>query len=486
MKNISLGLQQSQKLVISPQLQHAIKLLQLSNLELVEKIETELAENPFLEEMEDAGDDRKELAGDRSAEDDNFGSGNEKTALDRDIRNKDVSLDSSEDNYFEDSSDLGYIKKSTLESDSNSKQQFLENAFAVETSIYEHLLSQLRLLDISDEEYNIGEILVSSLDENGYFTMPLEEVAESVPCSVAQVEKVLEMVQNLDPPGVGGRDLKEVLLIQMLQSEAQNPLAEKVVRENLGLLERGKLKEIASKHGCSIEDIKKAVKFISQFEPIPARQFDMNKVKYVVPDIFVRRIDDGFVLSINDGILPSVRLNQTYKDLLQNEKLDEKTKDFFNNKYSEAKLLLFSLDKRKSTISKVVEQIIEHQKEYFEKGPQYLRPLVLKEIAERIEMHESTISRVTSNKYMESPWGIVSLKYFFSSGIRKSSGEMKSSRSIKEIIKEIILNESGDKVLSDNTIVKILSNQGIHIARRTVAKYRKSLKILPSFKRKDF
>ncbi|MDH5682315.1 MAG: RNA polymerase sigma-54 factor, partial [Spirochaetota bacterium] len=233
MKNISLGLQQSQKLVISPQLQHAIKLLQLSNLELVEKIETELAENPFLEEMEEAVDERKEMSDDRSSDDDNFGSASEKTALDRDIHKKDLNLDSSDETFFEDSSDLGYIKKSTLESDSNSKQQFLENAFAVETSLYEHLLSQLRLLDISDEEYNIGEIIVSSLDENGYFTLALEEVAESLSCTVMEVEQVLKLVQNLDPPGVGGRDLKEVLLIQMEQSEVPNSLAEKVVKENL-------------------------------------------------------------------------------------------------------------------------------------------------------------------------------------------------------------------------------------------------------------
>lgn len=479
MKNVGFGQyqNQSQKLIISPQLQHAIKLLQLSSLELAEKIESELAENPFLEEARDQNDENSN----EKNEDRDFNQENK--TLEDDIQQK--NQDNSE-NYFEDSSDSGYIKKSSnYEGDSNSKQQFLENTFAVVTSLYEHLLGQLRLMDINDKEFHIGEIIISSLDENGYLPISVEELAESIPCDINEMNKVLDLVQSLDPPGIAGRNLQEVLQIQLKQLELVDSLAENIINEDLPLLEKNKIKEIASKYSKTILEVKDAIKFISQLEPIPARQFDSNQIKYIVPDISVKKVEGMFAISLNDSYMPDLRFNSDYKDIMASEKLADSAKDFFNNKYSEAKLLIFSLEKRKSTILKVVEQLIDLQDEFFERGPQYLKPLVLRDIAERIGMHESTVSRVTSNKYIETPWGIFGLKYFFSSGIRKSTGEMKSSRSIKEIIKEIIMNEKGEKALSDNKIVSILSNQGINIARRTVAKYRKSLKIEPSFKRKE-
>ncbi|GMT48588.1 MAG: RNA polymerase sigma-54 factor [bacterium] len=484
MKNVGLGLQQTQKLVISPQLQHAIKLLQLSSLELAAKVETELSENPFLEEIEESEEKKdNELLGENNDETINQ---IENNSLEMDINDQKVNIEPfTEGNFFEDSSDFGYIKKSTIETDGNSKQQFLENAFAVEITIYEHLLGQLRLININDLQFHIGEIIISSLDESGYFTSPVEEIADSLGCSVDEILEVLAMVQSLDPPGIAGCDLREVLLIQMDQYEEKNELARSIVDKDLNLLERSRYKELITKYLTTLNEIKKAVKFIYQFEPIPARQFGMKKIKYVVPDISVKRVEGGFSVSVNESFLPHIKVNNTYRKLLQSEDIGDDAKDFFNNKYTEAKLLVFSLDKRKSTIAKVVEQLTEYQRDFFEKGPQYLKPLVLRNIAEKIEMHESTISRVTTNKYIETPWGIFSLKFFFSSGIRKSSGEMKSSRSIKEIIRAIIQNEENDKALSDNKIVKILSNQGIRIARRTVAKYRKSLKIEPSFRRRD-
>ncbi|MDH4129669.1 MAG: RNA polymerase factor sigma-54 [Spirochaetota bacterium] len=486
MKNVSIGLQQTQKLIISPQLQQAIKLLQLSNIELVEKIESELAENPFLEEVEDYKDERK------NGSDDNLQSNNEindfgNKSLEFDFNKRQINIDNvSEENFFEDSSDFGYVKKSISKSDGASKQQYLENAFAIETTLSDHLLSQLKLTNVNDEEFLIGEMIISCLDENGYFGISLAEIAESAKCSIEDAERILKVIQSFDPPGIGGRDLKEVILIQMDQLDTKNKLAEEIVRNYLSYVEKNKYKEIATKCGAnSIDDIKKAIKFISQFEPIPARQFDNGKINYVIPDVSVHKVDDGFIISFNEGIIPNIRVNKSYHEILQSEKLDDQTKTYFNNQYSEAKLLIFSLKKRKSTISKVVEQLVEYQKVFFERGSQHLKPLILRDIADKIGMHESTISRVTTNKYIETPWGIFSLKYFFSSGIRKSSGEMKSSQSVKEIIKEIIINEHDDNALSDNKIVKILSNRGINIARRTVAKYRNSLKILPSFRRKE-
>ncbi len=483
-------LNQTQKLQLAPQLQNAIKLLQLSSIELSEKIETEINENPFLERLSESESSSQEK---------------EKTALkDRnsnlidDTKSKSKGKSDSEyqsqyeDELFEDSSDIGFYKKSTRVNyeGSNNKQQFLENAIPTKTTLYEHLINQLRLIDITDEEFQIGEAIIVALDHDGYFKDDPDEFAKTLETEKETLLSVLSKIQTLEPPGIAARDLKEALLIQIDQIEPETDeqkktfkIARLIIEDHLKNLKIKKYKEIANKLKISLDDVEKAHKVITSLEPIPARNFDFEQIKYIIPDVYVQKVDGGFAISMNDDFIPNLTLNSDYKKMMRKQTVNEDTKKFLDSKYSEAKLLIFSIEKRNSTLYKVVEALIEYQHDFFDKGPQYIKPLTLKTIADKIEMHESTVSRITSSKYIQTPWGIYELKYFFSSALRKSDGSVKSSQSIKEIIKEIIENES-DKALSDSKIVEILSNQGIKIARRTVTKYRRSLNILPSFHRK--
>ncbi|MFW5891426.1 MAG: RNA polymerase factor sigma-54 [bacterium] len=490
--NTNLNISQQQKLSISPQLQHAIKLLQMNSIELMDKIENELAENPFLDLLEER--EKKVSEKKKDKEEDRV----KPLETEHERKIKSDEKDEYIESYFADSSDIGYSKdyKSNNSSsnysndNTNSKQSFLEGAISENTTFYEELISQLRFMNINDKEFLIGEAIISSLDEDGYFRTPMSDIAESLNVSTEEVNKVLSIVQKLDPAGVAARDLQECLLIQIDRQEEKHPIAKEIVIKFLdNLLQQHRYKEItaklkSAKFNVTLKEVEEEVNFISNLEPYPARNYETTKVKFIIPDVSVRKIDDTFNIIINDEYIPKVGINKYYKKLLSKdkEKVNEKAKEYLNNKYSEAKLLVSSIKKRHSTISQVVEKIVEHQIEFFEKGPQYLKPLTLKVIAEKVNMHESTISRVTTDKYMDTPWGIVPFKYFFSSGIKGKS--VKSSTSIKELIKEIIDNEKDKKALTDNKIVEILSNRGIKIARRTVAKYRKSLKIMPSYYRK--
>jgi RNA polymerase sigma-54 factor len=493
--NAKLNVTQQQKLTISPQLQHAIKLLQMNSIELSDKIENELAENPFLEEISEKTKTKENKTDDNVKP---LELEHEKKAS-RDNNQDEEKIES----YFADSSDIGYYdnyydnRKSKNQSknyNNDTKQAFLEGAISTETTFYEDLISQLRLMNITDKEFMIGEAIISSLDEEGYFREPLSEIAESMNVKTEEVNQTLSLIQSLDPPGVGARDLQECLIIQIDRHKETHPIAKQMVVKYLEtLLQQHKYKEITSRlnsqgFNVTLDEVVKEAKFISNLEPYPARNYEKSQVKYIIPDVTVRKSENGFDVFINEEYIPKIGINRYYKKLISKDKkkVNENTKKYLNNKYSEAKLLISSIEKRRSTIRKVVEKIVEYQSDFFEKGPQYLKPLTLRDIADKIDMHESTISRVTTDKYMETPWGIVDFKYFFSSGIEGKTGS-RSATSIKELIKEIIENESNKtdkKALTDTKIVEILSNRGIKIARRTVAKYRKALNIMPSYYRK--
>lgn len=454
MKGLRLGLQQTQKLSLTPQLQYAIQLLQLSGLELTERLEKEIEENPFLLE-EPEGEEKKP--------------------------EKEEAFESGTFEWFEDSSDLGYLSKNkNWEQDSN-KQLFLENVLIVQERLYDFLLSQLRLLDLSDEEFYLCEILISSLDGDGYFAASLEEIADSLEIRVEKLEELLKVVQTLEPSGIGGRSLKEVLLIQLREKNPENEELLEIIEKDWELFKRKDYKAIGKKYKKTLEQSKILINSITELEPIPARQFSGEKIRYIVPEVTVKKFQDHFAVFVNDSFLPKVHLNDSYQKMIKKEAKNSELKEFFQQKLSEAKFLLFGLEKRKSTIFKIVLELVEYQKEFFEKGATFLKPLTLKDIALRTELHESTVSRVTSNKYIQTSWGIFRLKYFFSGTLPHGSGG-ESTRSIKEKIKALILKE--DSPLNDGQIVQILAEEGIQIARRTVAKYRKSLGIESSFHRK--
>jgi RNA polymerase sigma-54 factor len=467
---------------IGPHIQQALKLLQLSSLELLDKIDAELAENPFLEQTYD---DYKQEKTDSSQEDINKLSPLD-AGLDKSVTKSENSSESIED-IFEDSSDFGYMKKNNeRRGDANSKQLFLENAVAVERSLYDNLIDQLSLCDAPDDIREIAEAIISGLNDEGYFKIDIKEFAKSINISLDDAYDGLDLVQSLEPAGVGARNLQECLLIQIANMTNPDIILIEIIRDNFNLLEKKKFKELSAKLNISQEKLKDHyMKIIAGLEPIPARQFDTKKIKYIVPDIIIQRVETGFTIAINDDYMPNLKINSFYKKVLKTETLSNEVKTFLTNKYSDARLLILSLSKRKSTIYKVMEKILELQMEFFIGGPQHLKPLTLNDVAEEVGMHMSTISRVTRDKYVDTPWGIFELKYFFSNSIKKTGGGDKSARSVKELIKQIIENESDGKKLSDQKISDILSNRGIKIARRTVAKYRKKLKIFSSYDRKD-
>ncbi len=469
-----LDLKLTQKLILTPQLQQAIKLLQLPQLELTQAINQELIQNPFLEEVQE----EPQVTTPQAEQENN----STETADDMVIPLEKM-MRFMVDDYFEergcDGRDLGYFNPG-IEAPP-SFEQFTSSS----TTLYDHLNWQLRLADLSEEEKEIAEAIIGNIDENGYLKAPLEEIAEITNQPVEKVEKVLRIVQDLDPPGVGARNLKECLLLQIKALGLEGTLVEKIVQNNLRELEKKNYKAIVKQYNATLEDVMMAVSIINELDPKPARNFASHETNYIVPDVFVERTEDGFKITLNDEGIPRIRLNSYYRKLLMNQKdLTKEERKFLNEKLRSAMWLIKSLDQRNRTIYKVTESIVKFQREFFEKGKDYLKPLNLKTVAEDINMHESTVSRVTLNKYLACEHGIFSFRYFFSSALRNKQGDEVSSTIVKEMIKKIIEQEDPKKPYSDQKIADILKKQNIKIARRTVAKYREELKIPSHSKRK--
>ncbi len=466
--DIKLDVKLTQKLVLTPQLQQAIKLLQLPQLELAQAINQELEVNPFLEEIpKEESEEVTEAEQADSEEEDPLPL--EKLTTFR------------IDDYFEergsDGRDLGYFNPGIEERPS------FENFLRSPTSLYDHLLWQLNMMNIPAEIRQVAEAIVGNLDENGYFRLPLEEIARICNTDLKTVEEALRVVQDLDPPGIGARDLKECLLLQIRQSGLQGTLVERIVQNNLKDLERKDYQAIAKMYDATVDDIRVAVDLICQLDPKPARNFSGHETNYIVPDVFVEKTEEGYRIILNDDGLPRLKLNNFYRKMLTCETLSKEEKKFLREKLRSALWLIKSLDQRQRTIYKVTESILKFQREFFDKGPQYIRPLNLREVAQDINMHESTVSRVTLNKYLACSHGIFSFKYFFSSAVRSDNGDV-SSRMVKEKIKRIIERENPFKPYSDQQIANILKEENIEIARRTVAKYREEMGIPSQSKRK--
>ncbi len=471
--SVNINLAQKQKLVMTQTLREAIELLQVTSVELSERIEQELQENPVLEIRSTDG---SESGSEQGAAD----SGAEAPEAARDDSGPDPDFAGN----FEDSSDEGYEYGTGEARDPDAKQQFLEGALQRGQTLSEHLSGQLRLVTFNEEDFRIGEILISCLDENGYFRRDLAEVAAATPVPGRDVEdfsRVLSLVQTLDPLGVAARSLQECLLIQLRERDVRDPVAETVVEDHFDLLEKRSWRQIASKLGITVARVEEASKVIAGLEPLPGRSFAAASVEYVVPDVIVREEEGEFVIVVNDDWLPRLSISKTYRNLMRRKDTGNEVKTYISDKLASAQWLIRSIEQRRETLYAVTAAIFEEQRQFFTHGPGHLRPLTLRQIAERIGMHESTVSRVTSNKYVQTGWGIYRLKYFFSSALKKENGQVESSRSVKEMIRKII--EDEDDRLSDQEIVGILQNRGIRIARRTVAKYRKLLRILPSSKR---
>lgn len=458
-----LSLEQSQKLIMTPELRQAINILQFSAIELREYIEQELLENPVLELKEDIDK-------------------HENTSLEAEVvSTKEESYDMDWLEYFSDRSDLGYIKQ-----DINREEASYENFVSQAPDLHETLRLQLSYCNLTETEREIGEYLIGNIDDHGYLVASLEELARGVTDDLALAEIMLTLIQSFEPHGVGARNLIECLLIQVDALEINSNLLKVIIQHYLHDVAEGRLQKIAKETNVGVKEIQDCADILKTLDPKPGRKYSSaNDVRYVMPDVVVEKIDDEYIILVNDVSAPRLGINNTYKNVLKNEG-DPETKRFVENRLNSASWLIKSIEQRRLTLYKVANCLVELQREFLEKGIRYLKPLNLKQVAELVDLHESTISRATSNKYIQTPRGVFEMKYFFSSGIDNSYGDSVSSQSVKKMIVELIEKENTAKPLSDQKIANILEEKGINISRRTVAKYRDELGLPAASKRKRY
>lgn len=477
MSSMKQSLALKQALRMTPQLQQAIKLLQLSRLELETEIRKELVENPVLEEgMEVANEDVVQES--------------ETPQQDADMQDPRKQDEFEWDDYF----DKQQKSRETNFAKNNDEIMNYENIIASKENLHDHLTWQAGLYGFNDEELNQAMLIIEYINDDGYLKTPLSEIANDENQDEKELEETLLMVQEFDPPGVGARDLKECLLIQAKHIQEDTHDFVHLISNHMHDLEKKNYPGIAKAMGVSIEEVVDMCKIINTMEPKPGRIFATNDTHYVTPDVYVYKVAEEYIVSLNEDGLPKLRISNFYKNMLaeHDKKKDGKkegksdAQDYVQDKLRAAVWLIKSIHQRQRTIYKVAESIVKHQGEFFEKGPAFIKPMILRDIANDIEMHESTVSRVTTAKYMHTPQGIFELKYFFNSGISKTGGGSLASESVKLKIKNLVEDEDPKKPLSDQKIVDLLKDDGIKIARRTVAKYRDVLKILPSSKRKKY
>lgn len=469
----------SQQLRMTPQLQQAIKLLQLSRLELEGAIRKELDENPVLEEFQESTEDEAPV---KTAEEPNAapieqGDSPEAQAA-ADPRQQ-------EEFEWENYLDTNYKPPQGVSGGTEEIMNY-ENLISTTTSLHDHLMWQVGLGGFNDEEQHVLAILISYVDEEGYIKTPIEEIAREEECGVQELTEMLPFLHEFDPAGVGARDLKECLLIQAKHIEEDTNDLVKLLNEHIKDLEKKNYQGIAKAMNLPIEDVIEMCKIIYSMDPKPGRAYMPQDTQFVTPDVYVYKVGEEYMVALNEDGLPRLRISNLYKNILKGEKTDggAGAQDYIQDKLRSAVWLIKSIHQRQRTIYKVTESIVKHQQDFFEKGPGFIKPMILRDIANDIGMHESTVSRVTTNKYVHTPRGIFELKYFFNSGISKTDGDSLASESVKLKIKNLVADEDVKNPLSDQKIVELLKKDGIQIARRTVAKYRDMLRILPSSKRK--
>jgi len=483
-----LSLRLSQRLVMTPSLQQAIKLLQLSRLELEETLSQEIMENPMLE-VEEEEAPHLELA------DAEKGPPEEETppvVPDDPLPSPEESYgDIDVEAFFADYLGNGHSEGPSM-AVSDESISALENIAATSPDLHEHLMWQLHLVDAPPELIEAGEYIVGNLDEDGYLRVSDEEISQASGLGSTVVARAKELVRSLDPPGVGARSLQECLILQLriLMQDADEEEREVFQRALLVLEEHWdtflhqRWQEVAQALGCGVEGLGPVVQVIERLDPKPGRRFLRDDNSYIEPDVFVKKVGDEYVVSLNDDGLPRLRMSSRYLRMLEGKGLDRKAQTFLREKMRNALWLMKSIDQRQRTIYKVAQSIVNYQKDFLDHGMEHLKPMVLRQVAEDIGMHESTISRVVSNKYMHTPRGTFPMKYFFHAGVDSARGGNVSSLVVKERIRKLIEAEDPQKPLSDSRIMKFLQHEGIRLARRTVAKYREELNIPSSEKRK--
>ncbi|NPV71840.1 MAG: RNA polymerase factor sigma-54 [Firmicutes bacterium] len=452
----ALNLQQTQKLIMTPELRQAITILQMGAMDLTDYIADEVMQNPLLESKEEPA---------------------EESAQNQDTPE---TLDWLE--YFNDSSDTGYIPR-WRDEDRSPFDYFVPRG----PTLNEYLLDQLCLSVFTGREREIGEFLIGNIDENGYLRCTLDDVVIHLGYNMDEVTGVLNLIQSFDPVGVGARDLKECLLLQMEYLECNNAPARIIISDYLEDLAAGRYTRIANEIGCCVQDVQKAADLIRTLDPKPGRRFaGADETNYVIPDAVVERVCGEYVVIVNDSMLPRLTISPFYRRLLMNEAKDGETRKFLENRFNSALWLLKSIEQRRLTLYRVMESIVKIQREFFDYGTRHLKPMTLRQVADMIGVHESTVSRAVANKYAQTPHGVFSMRSFFNSGVASTGGGSISSKAIKKMIEEMIRGESTSNPLSDQKIAMMFAKRGISISRRTVTKYREELGISSSARRKRY
>ncbi len=469
------GMHQSQNLslqqVLAPQLQQSLLILQAPLLELRNLVQQEMETNPVLEELADEPDpDEREEAKPASADEDFKAEFDQLAKLDDEWRD-----------YMAQSS--SYSGRSQGQED---KRQFFLDSIATRETLQQHLMGQLNQTAFNAIDRKTAELIIGNIDDSGFLQITPEDMAMNTGIPQEDFENILTLIQSFYPPGVGARDLRECLLIQLKRDGKQSSLEYKIIHDHMQDLGKRRFPEIARRMGISVEQVQKCSNNIAQLDPRPGQIFAAAPQNYVLPDVTVEKVNGEYQIILNGEQIPHLRISNTYKDIMAQDGNGSEVKDYIRDKIRSGKFLIKSIHQRQQTISNIAHQIVSRQREFFEHGSSQLKPMTMVQIADAVGVHETTVSRAISGKYMSTPQGVFEMKYFFTPGYQTSSGESMSNTSVKEAIMDLVKAEETNSPLSDKEIVKILSGRGIPIARRTVAKYRTELNILPSNMRRRY
>jgi len=491
------GLQLSQRLtqslVLAPQLQQSLALLQAPSLELKALVEQELQQNPVLEEVPDQEADLRERTSDSDEagtpepvdlaeppEDVKFDAATERMANDPvdDFQAEFEKLVQMDQDWRDHFAQTNVVTRSSAEDEE--KREFMFNSITVEASLAQHLMEQVRDTGLGEENRAIAELLIGNVDDYGFLMATVEELAASTNLPAEKFLSVLKVIQGFEPVGVGARDLRECLMLQLERTEKTETLEYRIIRDHMEALGKRRIPEIARGTGQTVDDVQEALARIGRLEPRPGRAFLPVVEQYVAPEVFVVKNGDEFTVTTNDEQIPHLRISNVYKDLMSAGENNAEVKNYIREKIRAGKFLIKSLHQRQTTICNIGKEIVKRQREFMEKGVAHLRPMTMSQVADVVGVHETTVSRAVSGKYIETPQGVFEMKYFFTAGLQNANGDNVSNTSVKDMIAEIFKAEDTAKPLSDQEVVKMLTVKGINIARRTVAKYRDELGILPS------
>ena len=503
-QSLQLSARLTQSLVLAPQLQQSLALLQAPTLELKALVEHELQQNPVLEEVsspepdlsdrlvaEEEGNDApaepteppETSSGDTTLLKNSEPAENSEAAVDDFQAEFDrlVQLDQEWRDHFAQTNIP--IRQSAEDEE---KRQFMFDSLAAGTTLAQVLMDQVRETYLNEEQRQIAELIIGNIDDYGYLKATVEEISAAANLPPEKISEVLEVIQTFDPPGVGALDLRECLILQLKRAGRQDSLEYRIVHDFMEALGKRRIPEIARGTGYSVEEVQDAIGRIGRLEPRPGRAFLPDTDHYVLPEVFVQKVGNDFTVTTNDEHIPHLRISNVYKDLMAQSENSAEVKNYIREKIRAGKFLIKSLHQRQQTILNIAKEIVKRQRDFMEKGVAHLRPLTMAQVAEVVGVHETTVSRAVSAKYMQTPQGVFEMKFFFTAGLQTATGDGVSNTSVKDMIAEIFRKEEPTKPLSDQEVVKMLSEKGITIARRTVAKYRSELNILPSNLRKVY